>query len=306
MVWTRAWVLWVALLWGLASGCAPAKVDQEPKLLESAQALGYAESLPGRLEGLEKRLQEREAQVREDLKGFAEYGKAAPSASGEVLRGVYEAADDDGHSQAMVEHMRQRRTVEAFLQESESDLTRRVSGAVQAKLKKDGCGCEANVGGSVRYAVKEEVDEQMALRQRGVSRAFALLEQAKLDKKEAKAVEEQLPKVIGARFFVSVEAPELHRALRQGLDELDGARETLQAERERLKAELDGGKLSGGDRKEAEKRLADVEALRQKLDEAEPRLKPEEDDKLLEAKLDALAKDYDVAFDGLLDGLKGR
>jgi hypothetical protein len=49
-----------------------------------------------------------------------------------------------------------------------------------------------------------------------------------------------------------------------------------------------------------------VEALRQKLDEAEPRLKPEEDDKLLEAKLDALAKDYDVAFDGLLDGLKGR
>jgi DNA repair exonuclease SbcCD ATPase subunit len=283
----------------LATACAPARGSRQVALEDSHQVVSVALEAPAQnLRALEE-LTQGQADLKEATAAMEGWPKQEVALSGEPLAELYQEAERDGRSRAVVEVMRRNQAVRAFMEDHQEDLNRRVHGGVAARLKKDGCACEVNAYGTVNYALREEAQRRLVQDMRAYSRAHNHLEEADLGRREAAGVQERLDTVLRQSFFVHVRAPTLYQELERAAEDMDELEETLAGEERRLQQASQDPALKRGDQKALQQRQEATAQSLAALREQRERLKALQQE--AQSQQEDAQRRWQQAFEALLE-----
>ncbi|RYG75494.1 hypothetical protein EON77_11160, partial [bacterium] len=168
-------VVALAPLVATSAGCSQS--SQPPaKIVASTRHASYAEDFPKALESHAKATGDREAKTRAIVQQMPEYTKRLRGADAARVLAILDAADESGRSAGYVARSRENAAVAGFLDDDRDGVARRIAGATKAKIKEKEPQCEADVGGTVSYALKDGVDRQLERRLRDRNQGQAILE----------------------------------------------------------------------------------------------------------------------------------
>lgn len=268
-----------AVLAGLG-GCGGSQ-DVVPETASSASSVQYATEWPGRMKTIRDRYAEGAKAARADIDALPSFPAALSDPDWAAVASVYDEADRAGRSEAVVELLLSSRRIEAFVEEREKGLSRRMGAHFAAMLKAQECECEVQAGPATGRALEDAVDRELEERYHELNEAHGLLDRhAELfSKQDLATLEGQVDRITATSFFVSVDAPMLRDEIDRLMEEVERIGETLDAAIASARAAADAPAASRAEKSSAEERLELLQAAR--------------------GPLDAMADDTRVARDGL-------
>jgi hypothetical protein len=247
------------------TACAPTAPQRHVELERPTEHLAWAERAPATSQRAIERLQQGQERLDALYAATPGWRGAVPGADPDALEALYEAAAQDGQRRGVTDALLQRQQIEDFLTRHEEPIAWRIQGGVAARLKKDGCLCEVNQAGVVRYALREETTRRLNDEVRALSLAHTRLAEGPWDKRQREALEPQLDALTLGAFFVYVEAPALERELGNLQRDRDDLEETISEALQRQQARASDAKASRADRRDAEKRAQELQAALDQL-----------------------------------------
>lgn len=286
---------WLSLLC-LCGAAACAEGKQEPQTASSVDNPAYAVEQPKQLAYLNQRVAAERAVVGEGFGKFREFPPTLGETDWNLVRELYEAADDEGQAEAYAEAQREAAVVQRFMSEEEPELVGRITSSVQYAAKEKSCASDVQFGGYAQRGLERGVDKQLEERRRQTSQVQRRIDAAEkqLGQRAAERLRDQVDQISFASYVVHVGLPSDELRLQRALDEADRIRATLEDEKQRP---ADGTAPDS-------KRLRAIEAAQKQLD-AEQK-KAQEQLKEVEQADRKLADEYQKAFDALIDDVEAR
>jgi hypothetical protein len=278
----------------------------EPEIASSAELSGYAVEYPERLGSLNETYRADSAEAREIFTAFAKHPDELKDPDWNQALNVTVRADEEGRSSAYVYRIDESRDVQAFFDEEKDDISRRVSGAVEAHAQKVECDCDLDAYGKVVYSLKESVNKQLEKRLKSQSEASRLIERygKSLGKKNSDVLEKQADSIARASYIVFVELPQLWNEIDRLAGEERKVKRTLENALEAERAFSAHPEVSKQEKKASEKRVAELEAalisINATVESARKIVSEGETD------IPAIRGEYEDAFDKLCDAISKR
>lgn len=286
------------------SGAACASQEGEPKVSSSASQPSYAVAFPGELEATSQRLSATQSVAQTSTKDFATFPDKLKTTDYEYVKGIYEAADEEGRSESYAEGFANAQAVDGFFTRNKAPLTSRVAGANKQAAEKANC-TSAEFYGATSYSLERGVAQSLEDEAKDRSDAQNSIEQhkRKLGERDAETLSTQAQQISMASYAVFVGLPTQRSRTERLLSQVSDVESTLEERAEELD-KID----SNGFNYEEKKWLADekeaVSKARAQL--AQAKEAGEKSLKDIEAQSEALEKDYTKAFDELIDAVEAR
>ncbi|MCU0660866.1 MAG: hypothetical protein MUC50_00900 [Myxococcota bacterium] len=304
----RTWAI-VALCLLTGAGVACQKQPKGPTIETSSSSSEYALIYPDEVRNSSAKFDTLSEEAKNNTATLASYS-GAPEIEGKLFAAdVLESASNEGRSEVYVSAAQEDEAVERFFEDERDDLTRRVSGSVQASLAKQSGepkpeSGDNTVSGAVSYGLKEGVKKSLENRLRERSDAAMLIESNKeaLGKKGAEALQAQADMVAHTAYLVEVALPELKLKLLRLSEQAKDVQNTLDEELEGLSELLEDSALSKEERASLEARKALVMEARQQLDGALRGVTKTEES--MQKTIDELQKSYEDTMEALLRDLR--
>lgn len=287
-------VLFAAVLFaGCENGNAKSPYDV------SVDQRSSALSIPGRVERSTKRIRDHETKTKETIGKMPAMADKLTDTDWNIVDEIVVAADEAGKDGAYAANMRDLEVAQAFFEEENEQISRKVGGSVQYAAEQAGCKLEGfGVGG----VLKKSVDERIEARLKESSDAFLIIDRNRdaLNKKNIVAIEEMASKIAAASYVVHVEMPEAKAELEGAVAAASDARSKIQKLLDEEKEPPKEGAKSSAESQKAQKdRVKLGEDKLKLLDSAEA------DAKQNLADLEQRTKDLDAAYTDALDKLRG-
>jgi hypothetical protein len=190
----------------LLAGCTQSN-QNSPRMVSSARHQSYVEDYPATMEATMKAAVDHETHAKATIEAMPAYTKELKGADAARVLSIVNAADESGRSIGYVQRARELSATSAFFEEEREPLTRRITGAAQSKLKEKDAQCtDADIGGTVSYALKDGIERQVERRLRDRNEAHAILDhyRASLGKDNVADMEKQADAIAQASYTVYV------------------------------------------------------------------------------------------------------
>jgi len=238
-------------------GCAP---KPEPEIQSSAPQSGYAARYPRELQGSATRFNEGESAAQKadgEIPGYADQLK---NPNWPQVLEVVERADDAGQSYDYVERARRVEGADAFFEDNQEAITKKVAGAAQYAARQK--GCDVDVGGTTAHALKESIakERERYLRERNEAHRSIDRYRASLGKENAAALEKQADAISLASYLTRVSMVEEKVRMKRLLEEMEAVKASTD---EAIKAEQEFQGEQGRTDEEKKASEARLEELRQ-------------------------------------------
>jgi hypothetical protein len=285
-----------ALALGSLTACSTPK--PEPEIASAAPQGHYAQSYPQALTQASSGFSKTQNDVRAGTKEFNEYPSKLKNPDWNHVRDIMKAADGAGRSYAYVERIRRVDGASAFFTDEKDEITKKVAGSATYVAKSK--GCDVDLSGAVSASLKEAVEKQLEKELRDANEGQQLIERYRvsLGKENAAALEKQVDNVSRMAYLAHIEIVEEKLRIvrmtaeaedvRKSIDEFIRAEKEFQAEK----------KTTDAEKKASEERIAEMNKSKASLDAAIQQGKDLEPK--LEEQVQALKKEYDDAFGGLV------
>jgi hypothetical protein len=260
---------------------------------QTAYAIRYSEELAGATKAIT------EAQQREKTLsgGFAAHVDQLKKPDWQKVEVVIDDSDEAGKSADFAEAQGEATAIKGFWDSDKNELSSRVSGNMQHAMKES--GCNADVGGSVSFALNDAITKQLQKRLRARNEAFVVLERYKttLGPQNVAPLEKLADEVSEASYDVHVQMVLQRNRLQRLVADKDDVKKTLdryvqeetafQAEAGRSEPE----KKASSDRvNTANKNKAEVDTVAAQAESMS---------KEMDKSIDAATKDYEEALKNL-------
>jgi hypothetical protein len=297
---------WLLLALGAAGNVA---CHRQPVLTTPAsdQAL-YAAGYPEHLREVRERFAADEEKTRKSFDALRALPASVPTSSAGTVEQLVRRADAAGRSQHYVDEALRQEDVDALMRENRNAIRRRVAGSIAFAAKEKECVKEDIDGfaGTAATATDRAVDRQLEERLRAHNPAQRYLQAHADELGEARvnALERPLDSLSRASFVANVRLALYRIELDDLLDQAKANDRTLERDAAEARAILDSQSLSKSYRLSLEDQVAKDEAARQAIPTELAAAKGARKD--LEARAEALQKDYQALVEGLLAELERR
>jgi hypothetical protein len=212
----------------LASVLACAPRQQETAVASSAESTVYASYYPEDVKAATAALTADKAEAQR-LTTELTATELKQGTDAETIAQVIDRADEAGRSQAMVYARGETSTVRGFFEDERGPLSARISGATQQKLAEAQCQ-NAEVDGTVSYALRDGVDKQLEKRLRARNDAYLVIEHSRsaLPNATVNSLQKLADDVAWGSYLVNVALLEDKRRLERMLVEKKQIQSTLE------------------------------------------------------------------------------
>ncbi len=294
----------------LAAGAASSSAcHRQPALTTpESEEIGYAAEYPEHLRELRARFVADEEKARASLEGLRALPRSAPASTADELEQVVQKADAAGRSQRYVDEALRQEEVDALMSENRNAIRRRVAGSVAFAVKDKECLKEDvdALAGTAASATDRAVDRQLEerLRARNPAHQYLRAHADELGEQRARNLERQVDTLSRASFVANVRLALYRFELEDLLDREKAVRTTLERDEADGRAALGSSSLSKTRRLALEEQVARDEAARLALPTEVSASRGAGQD--MEARADALQKDYQALIEELLAELRRR
>lgn len=170
---------------------------------------------------------------------------------------IYKLAEADGKSASYAHIKRENTAIAVFFVDEKKDIVKKVSGGVHYQAKQD--KCDSQFYGTIDRGLENGVVESFEKRQDEQSQAQLYIKQYEenLGKENVKPLTEQANSIAAASYLVNILLAEHHQQLQAQVAEAKRVEKTLSARLD----ELEGARNSGESDKERDARNAEQSAL---------------------------------------------
>ncbi|MDD9967612.1 MAG: hypothetical protein OXR73_15355 [Myxococcales bacterium] len=280
-------------------GCAG--TQDVPTLSSSMNRPAHAMAYPEQVAATLDQMEQDETSARERLKAFSQYPNQLKDPDFQVVVSIAELADQEGRSQAFVATVDQQRTVRRFVAKHDKPLSNRIAGAVNRATEDKGCNEE--VGPVAAYASRRAMTRELneSLRKHNAAQYAISESEGSIGKRNVKALRNQVDAISLTSYMAHVGLDDHRREISRLSADYQDAADTLAGVAADLQGVLDDPAHSPQTKKLAKRRLLEVQASQQRLNEVTPTLDAANQDAT--SRVEALRTDYQVAIDQLLDVL---
>lgn len=280
----------------LAAACS-SSAGKPPAVASSSGQSDYALHYSDEIAGATKAINDAQTKRKTLTSGFNAYVDQLKKPDWQKVDTIVDDSDAAGKSADFADAEGDAVAIRSFWDAEKNDISGRVNGAAQQKLKES--GCSSDVGGVIGYSIGEAINKQLQKRLRARNDAFVVIERNKiaLGPQNVSTLEKLADDVAEASYDVHV----LMVNQRNRLDRLNADRNDVRKTLDRyiqeeteLQAEpgrTDADKKASADRVNAAKKTkADIDAGGQQADALS---------KDMEKQIDAATKEYDDALKAL-------
>jgi hypothetical protein len=291
-----------ALALVLLAGCTKTDENAPPKGASSADDVGYALEYPEQVDDRVAALDEGEAEVDEETGKFESYpDKLKEPTDEELVADIYRAADEAGRSEAYVKVARENDAIAEFMAADDGLIGKKVAGGVQFTAKQQ--GCSADLGGAAAGALKRTVDKQLEERLKQANDAHRMIDENEetLGKNNVGTLHTQADEIAHASYVAYIELPTKRAELKAMMEQRSKVLSTLEDKIKEDQKVVDSSDASDAEKKDAEARITELQASKDKLEQNQQAHKDAMKD--LDKRIAAVQKKYDAALDALLESV---
>jgi hypothetical protein len=282
-----------------AGGCAR---QQGPQVASSATQSSYAVSFPGELEATSQRLAATQTVARAAMRDFATFPDKLKTKDAAYVERLYELANAEGRSESYAQGFADALVVDAFFTREKQPLSGRVSAANEQAVEKAG-GSKVELYGPTSYSLERGVAQSLEdeLKERSDAQNNIEQNKRKLGPHDAATLSTQVQQISMASHAVFVGLPIQKGRAERLLSQVSDVENTLQARSEELQ-KVDTKGLNYEEKRWLSEEIASVNKARTQL--AQTKQTAEQTLKQVEDQSATLQKDYDKAFEALLEAVR--
>ena len=297
-------ILNVVALVFLLNSCASKKPT--PQFASSIDSLNYAIEYPAVLDAQTQSLIDKSNEARETHVAFSSYPNKLNEPDWTHVSAVFKHADKAGRSRAFATIADERKNVEIFLTREKPEITKRISGAVKSKFKKDESLCqgEFDATGVIKRSLTEAINRQLDKQSELQNEAYRYIDrnQIPLGKKNIKTLKEQTDAITKASFIVYVELATLQQSVEQMASEARQIRKKLNQALEEEHERMDSPDLSKAEKKDCQ---TQIETLEKTIAAIEPAVtKADRTTEIADTDIPTIRKEYQKALEALNDAIE--
>lgn len=252
----------------LSAACS--RQGHPPLTVSSAGEPTYAARYPDGLTIQRGWFAEYETSVQSSLEEMQGYPDALEGADPEIVLEIVTAADAAGRSSAYAARFAEAERIDRFFHEEKGEVGKQLAGSVRYAVKQKGAGEEVvdAAGSAAVYGLERAVAKRLEERTRALNEAHRSLEEHEeaLGKANVEKLRNQIDTISRASYLVHVGMIELRRDLEARVAEGSEVRATLDRNIDELRARAEDTARTDKQRALAQKRLAVVQAARERLD----------------------------------------
>jgi hypothetical protein len=270
----------------------------------SATQSSYAVSFPEELEATSQRLAATQSVAQAATRDFATFPDKLKTKDAAYVESLYKLANAEGRSESYAQGFADALVVDAFFTREKQTLSGRVSAANEQAVEKAG-GSKVELYGATSYSLERGVAQSLEDELKDRSDAQKNIEQnkRKLGAQDAATLSTQVQQISMASHAVFIGLPVQKNRTERLLSQVSDVDSTLQARSEELQ-KVDTKGLSYEEKKWLSDELASVNKARTQL--GQTKQSAEQTLKQIEDQSAALQKDYDKAFDALLEAVRAK
>lgn len=284
-----------------AGGCAR---QEGPQVASSATQSSYAVSFPADLEVTSQRLAATQSVAQAATRDFATFPDKLKTKDAAYVERLYTLANAEGRSENYAQGFADALVVDAFFTREKQPLSGRISAANEQAVEKAG-GSKVELYGATSYSLERGVAQSLEDELKDRSDAQKNIEQnkRKLGAQDAATLSTQVQQISMASHAVFVGLPVQKSRTERLLSQVSDVDSTLQARSEELQ-KVDTKGLSYEEKKWLSDEIASVNKARAQL--GQTKQSAEQTLKQIEDHSATLQKDYDKAFEALLDAVRAK
>jgi hypothetical protein len=270
----------------------------------SATQSSYAVSFPEELEATSQRLAATQSVAQAATRDFATFPDKLKTKDAAYVESLYKLANAEGRSESYAQGFADALVVDAFFTREKQTLSGRVSAANEQAVEKAG-GSKVELYGATSYSLERGVAQSLEDELKDRSDAQKNIEQnkRKLGAQDAATLSTQVQQISMASHAVFIGLPVQKNRTERLLSQVSDVDSTLQARSEELQ-KVDTKGLSYEEKKWLNDELASVNKARTQL--GQTKQSAEQTLKQIEDQSATLQKDYDKAFDALLEAVRAK
>ena len=180
---------------------------------------------------------------------------------------VFEGAAHAGTTPPLARRLGSADVLADYFERSHNGATGRLNAATKAAMEKDSCECDTSPRGALSFALKRLRREELERLRREFNEGHRLIDQSTdaLDKKTTATLRERVDQISWASWFIGVESVDLALDLERRLEEVADVENLLDQAIEGQQQYLAQEDLRRAERREGEKRLEEVMAVREEV-----------------------------------------
>lgn len=289
-----------ALVFG-AAGCGR---QQGPQVASSATQSSYAVSFPAELDATSQRLAATQEVAQTATRDFASFPGKLKTTDAAYLERIYGLANAEGRSESYAQGFADALVVDTFFAREKQPLAGRISAANEQAIEKAG-GSKVELYGATSYSLERGVAQSLEEDLKDRSDAQKNIEQnkRKLGNQDAATLSTQVQQISMASHAVFVGLPTQKSRTERLLAQVSDVDSTLKARSEELQ-KVDSKGLNYEEKKWLSEESAAVNQARAQL--AQTKQSAEQTLKRIDDQRETLEKDYDKAFEALLEAARAK